>query len=206
MSKVRCNKSTLTFLDEMNKMKKILVTAFLAAICISARAEEQPKSAPPRIISNKHIWPNFDFVEHDVLSIQTDKAVVAGGDPVLIYMLVKNNTKKTFSIQEAITDRDYEYIVEKVIKGKDGKITLTPANLTEWGTQVVNGPWAFFRFFYRDLKPGDTEQDQIIISRLFDMTMPGTYSIKVNCYAIQRDDAGVKTIKLESEALQLEVQ
>ncbi|HTV47287.1 MAG TPA: hypothetical protein VMG59_02475 [Phycisphaerae bacterium] len=106
--------------------------------------------------------------------IQPDKTAFRQFEPIEIGVFLKNTSKETFLV--GITVPSLSEI--ESIAVTDGNKNAVP--LTLWGKSFQNKMWIGHNGLAHLVKPGDSfEVTRIPINYLYDMTLPGTYSITV---------------------------
>ncbi len=103
------------------------------------------------------------------LAIKPGKKTFPRGESVFLDIVVTNNNPRIVKLWESFPARDFE------IEVKDSKGLLVP--LTKYG-QTVKQMARAYRNVIISLKKGETYAPRIEISKLFELSNPGNYSVK----------------------------
>lgn len=130
--------------------------------------------------------------------ITSQSATYVSGQPVRIQVSLRNTTDRGFTIIQSVGGGSGEQYYSVSVIGPDGK----PAALTAYGAVVLKHiPVAGSRIM-RTVKPGGTAKaEYVTVSRLFDMTAPGTYVVQVS-----RPSPSDSAVILKSNRLAIEVE
>lgn len=131
------------------------VLSFLMRLLFAASLYAQPK--PPFTIT-----------------ISPVRATVTSGDPILVQITVKNLTKQEFDFNTIISDitgRDFIYVFDVT---NAGGIAVPPKTMTPESELLVG------HAVFRTLGPEGTLMDTASLERLFDLSKPGTYTIRAS--------------------------
>jgi hypothetical protein len=127
------------------------------------------------------------------LSIRTEKAEYAAGEPIKLEILVKctapGGARYTTNRIEEL-----EYPVAITIPSPDWIPFRIPAKLTEEGRRRLDrrrsrGSWGF------PVEQGRKMRIEMEISSMYDMTMPGTYKVQVSKTVLKLYEKGYGTLK-----------
>ena len=112
--------------------------------------------------------PALDNVQ---LHAQTEEEMYIPGAPILLKVVVRNNTEKPFLLVDTRRpERDFQLGV----RDEEGQSVA----LTKEGEGLVNNT-AIFRRVAVEIKPGEKVEHSFTINKLFEMTVPGTYSVTI---------------------------
>jgi hypothetical protein len=104
------------------------------------------------------------------LQIRT-KQVGEAGRPLILHIQLTNESKTTVKMRtDLLPERDYEMHVRDQ-KGKE-------APFTNWGRQLRTGPIRGPGYDIT-LAPGEKYEDQEDISKLYEISVPGNYTVEV---------------------------
>lgn len=127
------------------------------------------------------------------LSAQLEKEWVGPCEPVILIVTLKNVSEKVLSLADSRPERDYEIVV------KDEQGEETP--LTTYGKNLMDSAGVFRRVLLK-MNAGQELQNRLLINRIYDMSISGTYSIIVKRNVFRQDGKGFaevisNTIKVE---------
>ena len=177
-------------------MKRLSALAVLGLICacVTAQGEDQLKDAP--VAHTGSIKEGFQ------LSAQVEKATFRPQEAIKVSVLVKNTTASTRMFDEAIkpvSGKPWpERTIKLVVKNSGGKT----AALTAYGKSV----------FDKAILPPGTQQNleagqeitrTLLVNRLFDMTLSGTYTITAERHVFSQD--GKRWPRLVSNSVQVTI-
>ncbi len=180
---------------------------------VVAMVENSPGSEADKKV--KKTWGKA--VEAQALSIGSLRAAYAPGEPILLKVCFKNVGEKDVKVVYADPLGLYQVSV-LLPDGKPAPLTLfgiqresgprvsvlprdgKPAPLTLFGIQREAGPRESSEFALGTLKPGEETCDELELSRLFDFTLAGKYTVSV-----QRAVSVSSTLKATSNKLELTV-
>jgi len=107
------------------------------------------------------------------LSITGPRASVKSGAEIRVHVTLTNTSDREITIFD--TNRDCDYQAEVVDEAGQ------PAIETEYRrTLKCEGPSVISRNVLITLKPGETREDELVISDLYDMRRPGHYAVHVS--------------------------
>jgi hypothetical protein len=132
-------------------------------------------------------------IEGQTVSIATDKADLAMGQPVILHICFKNVGQQ--NVKAAQKDPLGTYFI--TVLARDGK----QAPLTFYGRKAIKRNDANN---LEKLTPGESVCDEVVLNRLFDFTYSGVYKVSVK-RAIWKDGALSSTLKATSNELQITV-
>ncbi len=112
------------------------------------------------------------------LIAQLKKDLFKPGEPIILKVILKNISKKTHTIVVSGPERDYDIIV------KDNKGAIVP--LTKYGKRLMDNKGEF-RAIGKKIKSQKEIQINLLINRIYDMTISGTYSIKVERFVLEQN-------------------
>ena len=104
-----------------------------------------------------------------VLAAQAEKDVIGAGEPLNLRLNIKNisNTVR-FIIQTSATEQYRLTVLDE----RGG-----PVRLTQYGENELQPRKDHLGQAVKTMKPGEESRDTIQVSKLYDMSSPGTYSI-----------------------------
>lgn len=129
------------------------------------------------------------------LTISTPRATVKNGSEVRLKIVLKNISDVRIPVLKAVGDAQGEFNYDVDIRDGQGK--LLPD--TKYGKAIKNGEGHVFSEFKSVLEPGESAEDEIVLTRLYDLSRLGTHTIQV-----QRWDVGSKT-KVKSNKISITV-
>jgi len=105
------------------------------------------------------------------LTAQPERARQATGGPVFIKTKLSNVHSR--SVRLSLTQQEFDY-----------RVTVTDASgveapLTEWGKKLKLGEAFPIRQTTSDIEPGRDEQVTVEVSKVYDLSRPGTYTVRV---------------------------
>jgi hypothetical protein len=103
------------------------------------------------------------------------------GEPIVLKLTIRNSTKQVLYLTETSPESDYKLLV----KNEYGE----RVPLTEFGQRLLNNKEEF-RVIGVKVKSGEERKDSIEVSRLHEMTVPGTYSITASRTVKNRNGKG----------------
>jgi len=113
------------------------------------------------------------------LEVRVAQRTINRGDPVDIIVSLTNLSEKPVRLPDLSAYQNYRYDV----RTESGN----PVRLTEFGQRLYAD---FLRVSFIDLEPWDTIETTVRISQIFDMSLGGTFVIKVSRNWPNRDRAG----------------
>lgn len=121
------------------------------------------------------------------LTIKTDKQTVTWGSPLLLHVAIRNaTTEKLLSVPYDI--QDMGFVVDVSQAGG------SPATLTERGRAWPHRVGSTGSGPFTQMDPGAVLNRRIIVSNLYDMTSPGTYSIQLHCADVSSNTVSVEIV------------
>lgn len=147
-----------------------LMTTIAALAILTFGADMQGDSKGPKQaqLSSESQKLASDNVE---LYARTEEEMYIPGEPILLKVLVRNKTEKAFLLVDTRRpERDYKFDV----RNEEGESVA----LTKDGEDLVNNT-AIFRRVAVEIKPGEEVQHSFTINKLFEMSVPNTYSVTV---------------------------
>ena len=119
------------------------------------------------------------YIEGWIIKVSTRSKVVNQGQPIIVSISLKNLTHKTQKLVEYSMALETAYGYQVVVTDRSGQ----KMPLTDYGRIVCPDPFSMIgdgmtRRFYR-LSAGQTEQRQMQVDRICQMTSPGVYSMRV---------------------------
>lgn len=117
-----------------------------------------------KIISDSRGEPSEGFN----LSARIENKQFKLGEPIVLNLTIRNITKQVLYLTETNPYSDYQLIV----KSERGE----RVRLTEFGQRSSNNK-EDFRVIGVKVKPGEERHDSIEATRLYNMTVPGTYTM-----------------------------
>ncbi|HEX5733475.1 MAG TPA: hypothetical protein VF131_11635 [Blastocatellia bacterium] len=140
----------------------------LALLAFGADMQANNKESMQAQLSPGGQKPASDSVQ---LFVQTEEEMYIPGEPILLKVVVRNNTQNTiFIVDTRNPARDFKFDV----RNEEGESVA----LTKDGEDLVNNT-AIFRRVAVEIKPGKEVEHSFTINKLFEMTVPGTYSVTV---------------------------
>jgi hypothetical protein len=132
------------------------------------------------------------------ISIAARRAAYVSGRPIRIRVVLRNTTDREFTIFQSVGGGSGEQYYSVRVTGPDGKA----ADLTAYGAAVLKHVPVPGSRIMRTVKPGEAAKvEYVTVSRLFDMTAPGTYVVQVS-----RRSPLDSAVVLKSNTLTIEVE
>lgn len=138
----------------------ILALAFGYEISLSSAGPKQVKLPSDKRSASKAVE----------LNIHLEKTLTLIDESNSLALTIKNNSKEVLLIFVTYPARDYEFDV----RNEEGQ----SIRLTETGDILVNNPSIFMRG-HLELEPGETIEHKVQINKIYDMSVPGKYSVRV---------------------------
>ena len=146
-------------------MNKILLIATVAVICAAKVPHCQAAPAGPK--QGELVTTNgFQF------SIVADSEEFAINTPVVLKTYITNVTDKLLLMGLRSNPAEYQFEV----KAENGE--LVP--LTRYGKQIQRNKNTSFSNGERDYGPKESYEAGFVLNQIYDMTMPGTYTVVVS--------------------------
>ena len=131
-----------------------------------------------------------------ILADAPDGPVFKTNSEVRLSIALKNTTNHNISIPVTMGPAEFVYQIE----AKDAKGNAAPYTKYGRGVMVDKTVGARTSAIYVPLKPGETRQvAEVIVSKLFDLSKPGEYTIRVHRYDDQNK------VDIDSNELKLTV-
>ena len=171
----------------------LAISCLFSLMCVNAIADNTVKQNVPVI---RKAPPEYSLV------IDTDNSSVGSGDALFLRLAIENKGNAVLSYVEL----NPEVMFTVIVKNSDGEIMP----LTRYGNRLKGGlknsiPQPSF-FFIQELKPGIGENYKILLNRLYDMSIPGTYSISSSMVIGIGDDAiHAEDMELVSKSISVNV-
>lgn len=107
------------------------------------------------------------------LMAHADKEQVNRGDAISIKITIKNSSREVLRLIETSAEKDYRIDIENQYGQQ--------ISLTEYGRHIrkLANEGTDFRLVGVKLKPGEKRENVVDVSKLYDLTVPGTYRITV---------------------------
>jgi len=151
------------------RMRSYQLISLLAGACalwplFPALAATKAAKPPAKEVSGSNAATGY------LLSVTLEKPEVSASEPVVIRVAVKNGSKESISYILELPEKTFKLSV-KDAKGREVPLTAYGKRLFgkrpqgESGTQGVN------------LKPGAKSEFRMLVNRIYDMTVSGTYTI-----------------------------
>ena len=150
---------------EQPQEEHILQNLTLLLITLSALAVKLPAQAAPT--------PSPAYT----LTIRTDHEMVSAGAEIRVEIVLMNTSQTTILSERAKSkDAAEKAFYIPVVLGPNG----LPAPLTKYGREVIKGEGTFIgSSAAMPVKPGETQEHQLVLTNLVDLSQPGKYSIMV---------------------------
>lgn len=147
-------------------MHKPFITLFFALILCSACFSQTRQIKP--LTSPAYLNPIIETKEGASITATTDEEAYSGTEPVKLTIALKNTGTKTF--QFPFVDAEWFYQIE--VTGPDGKKLpfKKPRSFSDQGLDP--NP-----FSGKPMRPGQTQRAVVWLSNLFDMSVPGSYTV-----------------------------
>jgi hypothetical protein len=128
------------------------------------------------------------------ISIEAGKPTFELGQPIQIHIILKNTTDREFTVFRSTGGASGEEYYSVGVIGPDGK----PAALTEYGAAMekYRGQLPILSRKMVHVAPGGDADDNVTISRMFNMTAAGTYVVQVSRPSPLNPTATLKSNKL----------
>ncbi len=146
---------------------RVRILKFILALVLSLVAVIYSSPASEADMRVNRTWGKP--VEAQAVSIGSPKAAYAPGEPIRLKACFKNVGQK--DVKVVYTDPLALYQLS--VQLPDGK----PAPLTLFGIQGETGPRISSESRFGTLKAGEVTCDEIELTRLFDFTLPGKYTV-----------------------------
>ena len=132
------------------------------------------------------------------ISIEAEKPTFELGQPIQIHIVLDNTTDRSFTVFRSTGGASGEEYYSVGVIGPDGK----PAALTEYGAAMekYRGQLQVLSRKMVHVTPGGDADDNVTISRMFNMTAAGTYVVQVS-----RPSPFDRSIILKSNSLAIKV-
>lgn len=130
------------------------------------------------------------------ITIESKNHTVESGLPIQIHIVLKNTTNREFTVFRSFGGVSGEHYYSISVTGPDGN----PAALTEYGAVAIGHPPIAGSKMMKNVAPGEDVDEYMTISRMFDMSAPGTYTVQVS-----RANPLDPTITLKSNTLQITI-
>ena len=105
------------------------------------------------------------------LSATLEKESARAAEPVVIFIILKNISQQPGSFVRSSLLRDYNVSVTNE-KGEE-------MPLTRFGRLEHDAAGGHFRRIVQSIAPGEQVQDRLLVNRLYDMTMEGKYTVRI---------------------------
>lgn len=121
---------------------------------------------------SKHVRPGSatQSAKGIQLTLRTLKENFRSDEEVLLWLRVRNSTRRSVFLVETYSEREYKFDV------KNEKGEGVP--LTEEGERLLNNN-AIYRSGPLMIEPGEEKQHNVSINRIYNMTTPGMYTVTV---------------------------
>jgi hypothetical protein len=106
------------------------------------------------------------------LVVSTEKSSFSVGEPILLTVTSRNNGRKVLVLENTF-HAEWDYKLD--VRNEAGESVA----LTEEGRRLTKNN-SIYASTNIDLHPGEEVQKDFVITKLFEMTTPGKYSISVN--------------------------
>ncbi len=104
------------------------------------------------------------------LTLRTLKESYRSDEEVLLWLRVRNSTRRSLFLVETYSEREYKFDV----KNENGE----GMRLTEEGERLLNNN-AIYRSGPLMIEPGGEKQHSVSINRIYEMTTPSMYTVTV---------------------------
>ncbi|PQV63391.1 hypothetical protein B1R32_11246 [Abditibacterium utsteinense] len=157
-------------------MQKPLHTLFFALIlCSACFSQTQPRQRPALVPStpanSNSIDPLIETREGANLTATMDKEAYPGTEPIKLTIALKNTGTKPFGLLRL--DVEWFYVIE--VTGPDGKkLPFKKPRRSVYAAFSIQNPSPLDM---RDVRPGETQKAVVWLSNLFDMSIPGSYTV-----------------------------
>lgn len=162
--------------------KLIMAIATIAVLLIGVNMNlyaEGPKEAKPVLNRWGRVSEGFQ------LSARLEKELVGPCEPVILVVVMRNASKGILSLAESSPERDYKFVV------KDDQGASIP--LTRYGKRLMDSTEEF-RLVTLKMKSQEEIRSEILINRIYDMTLSSTYSIIVKRNVFRQDGKGLAEV------------
>jgi hypothetical protein len=109
------------------------------------------------------------------ISIESKNPVVGAGQPIQVHIVLKNTTDRQFTVFRSIGGSRGELHYSISVIDPDGN----PATRTAYGTAVQKNQVFPLSRIMKTILPGEDVDENVDISRLFEMGAGGEYSVQV---------------------------
>jgi hypothetical protein len=133
-------------------------------------------------------------VEGCRIGVNANKTTYDAAEPIRLVIVLQNQSRPELSESEG----SFPYNIS-IIAPNSNK----PAPLTSWGQWLMN-PFKIGSSSQQTLTPGDSLTDKLILNRAYDMTMDGTYTIRVS-RAIRSETDPKASVWVSSNPITIEV-
>jgi len=117
--------------------------------------------------------------------------------PLTVEFKIENVSKVELWLQETSAEKDY------VLELRDSRGQEVP--LTERGRKLQNNRGEIFRNIVFKLKPGERKVDLIDVGSLYDLSKPGTYSLRARRRAVKMGSR-TKWTQVESNTVTFKIE
>jgi hypothetical protein len=113
--------------------------------------------------------PNHSIISSDRLHVRAaiDPATVKAGTPIVVKLISKNIWYNVVTVADNSTDIDYELIV---VDSSGKELTRTP-----YGDGLFRGEYVLLHTGVSYLEPGQEIRAEIEVTKIYQVTQPGTY-------------------------------
>ena len=116
------------------------------------------------------------------LRIQPEKPHYSGGESVTLMLTATNPYAESITLYRDKIGPNFAFEVERITKGPNGGTVREKCALTAYG-KWLHQPRDFAKGEFVPLASGESDAQRVVLSRIFDMTLNGTYEIRARQYA-----------------------
>jgi hypothetical protein len=114
--------------------------------------------------------------QQPTIAIESKNPTAESGQPIPIHIVLKNTAEREFTIFRSVGGGHGEHYYSISVKGPDGK----PATLTDYGAAAMNHPPIAGSKIMKTVVPGADVDEYVIVSRMFNMALTGTYVVQAS--------------------------
>ena len=137
-------------------------------------------------------------LQNPTIAIESRNATVESGQAVQVHIALENTTSQEFTIFRSTGGGSGELYCSISVIGPDGH----PAASTEYGAALEKNRHAINPLSRKmvHVAPGETVDDNVTVSKMFNMAAPGTYLVQVS-----RSSPFDPAVILKSNTLEIDV-
>ncbi len=136
-------------------------------------------------------------IQQPAITISTSKVTVQQGSQIQIHVVLSNQTEEFFSVFKSVGGARGELYYTVKVLAPNGK----GASLTSYGKSIEQRGIMIISRIRKTVIPGESIEEDIDVSCMFEMSTPGKYQIQVS-----RPNPLKPSSDLESNVLNLTIQ